>query len=195
MTEPTHRAADLSAHHCHVAEAMEQLGMVFDSRKESDLQVAQTNAGHAERGENAGGGGNENAGVAVGAGAGEEAAGEDPYRTLTHTPASPSQPLSKFSPATLKPWTDEEPTKAAAADALATHFFSTQRLREPWADHPLSEKHPLRTLRVDVFPNELILVVRGIQILKAISEEAGVVDWDLAGRWRPHALAALGGGA
>ena len=55
----------------------------------------------------------------------------------------------------------------------------------------MSEQHPLRTLRVDVFPKDLILVVRAVQIIKAISEEAGVEEWDLAARWRPHALAAL----
>uniref|UniRef100_A0A7S2CVI0 ABC1 atypical kinase-like domain-containing protein n=1 Tax=Octactis speculum TaxID=3111310 RepID=A0A7S2CVI0_9STRA len=91
----------------------------------------------------------------------------------------------------LPPWTEEPPVKSAAATALATHFFDTTPLSPPWEDHPLSEAHPLRTLRVTNFPKDLILTVRAVQILKAISEDAGLEEWDLAQRWRPHALHVL----
>lgn len=87
-----------------------------------------------------------------------------------------------------RPWAEEPAERSAAGTALSAHFFDTVPLQAPWADHPLSPEHPLRTLRVAEFPKELILLVRAVQILKAISDDAGFDQWELARRWRPHAL-------
>lgn len=92
----------------------------------------------------------------------------------------------------IRPWADESATRIAAASALATHFFDTLPVAKPFADHPLDTAHPLRTLKCATFPSDLFLLVRAVQILKALAEEAGVADdWSLAEMWRPHAQALL----
>ena len=95
------------------------------------------------------------------------------------------------------PWEYEMPLRVAAATALASHFFDTVPVRPPFEDHPLSENHPLRTLKVSTFPSDLFLFVRAVQIVKALSDEtvAPTSDnkdcWSLAGSWREHALGCL----
>lgn len=91
-----------------------------------------------------------------------------------------------------RPWADETATRIAAASALATHFFDTLPVAKPFADHPLDAAHPLWTLKCATFPSDLFLLVRAVQILKALAEEADVADgWSLAELWRPHAQALL----
>ena len=101
----------------------------------------------------------------------------------------------------------------AAAVALASHFFDTMPVPPPFEDHPLSEKHPLRTLRVSTFPSDLFLFVRAVRIVKALSDQTTMTrppgsttvaataspsvpphvatEWSLAESWREHALGCL----
>ena len=94
------------------------------------------------------------------------------------------------------PWEYEMPLRVAAATALASHFFDTVPVRPPFEDHPLSENHPLRTLKVSTFPSDLFLFVRAVQIIKALSDETIAPSdnkdfWSLAESWREHALGCL----
>jgi len=143
-------------------------------------------------------GGNAAAGCAVGEALealGLEFEGREATTSSAESSSSSSKGTTKANVSQLtrkRPWAEETATRIAAASALATHFFDTLPVAKPFADHPLDAAHPLRTLKCATFPSDLFLLVRAVQILKAIAEEADVADgWSLADMWRPHAQALL----
>ena len=61
-----------------------------------------------------------------------------------------------------RPWAEETPERCRAARAFGTHYFDTLPLAEPFADHPLDPRNPLRTLKCTLFPSDLFLLVRSV---------------------------------
>jgi hypothetical protein len=143
------------------------------------------------------GSGGDAAGCAIGEALealGLEFEGREAASSLSSSSASSSEVSLTHQPrlAGKRPWANEPATRVAAASALATHFFDTVPVPLPFANHPLDEHHPLRTLKCATFPSDLFLLVRAVQILKALAEEAGVADgWSVAAVWRPHAQALI----